>query len=261
MKHFSRLILVCLAGFCAPALPAQTTTTSGTTTDSTATTATTGTTTPATTTTTTPTTTTTTTPATSTTTPATTSGTTGAVVSASTTTSGNLLSSSALVVYKLTFEVAGETINYRSYQGGYYIAPIEGGTGSLILTLTTGGVKTFYTYANFGELFVAVKGDDRKVVLDVSDRANISAALSGVFDSQISGGKRYDDAVMGRRKAHATFFESHAVDSATLLTFAMDLTPLVRDGDGDATAFALQRVRRLADDIEARLAKVAGRNG
>ena len=84
------------------------------------------------------------------------------------------ITSSALAVYKLTFEVAGETINYRPYQGGYYIAPIQGGTGSLILTLTTGGVKNFYTYANFGELFVAVKGENRKVVLSATAANTVS---------------------------------------------------------------------------------------
>lgn len=71
--------------------------------------------------------------------------------------------------------------------------------------------------------------DKRKIVLNVSERVNIAAALSGVFDSQITGGKRYDEAVMGRRRAHATFFESHAVDNAEMLTFAMDLTPLIAD--------------------------------
>lgn len=94
--------------------------------------------------------------------------------STSTTTTQPTLNSSALAVYKLTFEVSGETINYRPYQGGYYIAPIEGGTGSLILTLTTGGVKSFYTYANFGELFVAVKAGDRKVVLSATAANTVS---------------------------------------------------------------------------------------
>jgi hypothetical protein len=79
-----------------------------------------------------------------------------------------------LVVYKLTFDVAGETINYRPYQGGFYVAPIEGGTGTLILTLTTGGVKQFYSYANFGELFVAVKGENRKVVLSATAANTVS---------------------------------------------------------------------------------------
>ncbi len=91
--------------------------------------------------------------------------------------------------------------------------------------------------------------DSRKVVLDVSDRANISAALSGVFDSQISGGKRYDDAVMGRRRAHATFFESHAVDAATLLTFAMDLTPLAQDDKLSLADYVATLIDELKADV------------
>ena len=95
--------------------------------------------------------------------------------------------------------------------------------------------------------------DDRKVVLDVSDRANISSALSGVFDSQISGGKRYDDAVMGRRKAHATFFESHAVGSATLLTFAMDLTPLVQDDALSVSGYTASLIDAMKADVIKRI--------
>ena len=95
--------------------------------------------------------------------------------------------------------------------------------------------------------------DDRKVVLDVSERANISSSLSGVFDSQISGGKRYDDAVMGRRKAHATFFESHAVDAATLLTFAMDLGPLVRDDTLSIAAYAASLIDAMKADVVKRI--------
>ena len=95
--------------------------------------------------------------------------------------------------------------------------------------------------------------DDRKVVLDVSDRANISAALSGVFDSQISGGKRYDDAVMGRRRAHATFFESHAVDAASLLTFAMDLTPLIQDDALSIAVYTASLIDAMRTDVVKRL--------
>ena len=95
--------------------------------------------------------------------------------------------------------------------------------------------------------------DDRKVVLDVSDRANISAALSGVFDSQISGGKRYDEAVQGRRKAHATFFESHAVDAATMLTFAMDLSPLLKDDTLSVAAYTASLIDAMKADVIKRL--------
>ena len=95
--------------------------------------------------------------------------------------------------------------------------------------------------------------DERKVVLDVSCHANISAALSGVFDSQVSGGKRYDDAVMGRRKAHATFYESHAVDSATLLTFAMDLTPLIQEDSLSITTYTVALIDAMKADVVARI--------
>ncbi|MDR2849676.1 MAG: PIG-L family deacetylase [Verrucomicrobiota bacterium] len=100
--------------------------------------------------------------------------------------------------------------------------------------------------------------DDRKVVLDVSERYNISSALSGVFDSQISGGKRYDEAVMGRRRANATFFESHAVDTATLLTFAMDLTPLMRDDTLSLVDYTSGLIDALRADVVKRLASGEG---
>ena len=63
----------------------------------------------------------------------------------------------------------------------------------------------------------------------VSARSNIAAALVGVFDSQVTGGKRYDLATAGRRLAHATYYASHGTDQESALSFAMDLTPLVED--------------------------------
>ncbi len=79
-----------------------------------------------------------------------------------------------LAVYKLDFEPTGESINYRSYQSGYYVAPMTGGTGSLVLLLTTGGVKQYFTYNDFGELFVAVDGDKRKAVFTATAANTIS---------------------------------------------------------------------------------------
>jgi hypothetical protein len=79
-----------------------------------------------------------------------------------------------LVVYKLSFEVIGDSINYRSYQSGYYVAPIDGGPGSLILTLTTGGVKEYFTYQNFGEIFIALSGSKRKTVFTATAANTVS---------------------------------------------------------------------------------------
>ena len=82
--------------------------------------------------------------------------------------------SAQVVVYKLDFTPTGESINYRSYQSGYYVAPMTGGTGSLILMLTTGGVKQYFTYENFGEIFVAVNGADRKTVFTATAANTVS---------------------------------------------------------------------------------------
>ena len=58
-------------------------------------------------------------------------------------------------------------------------------------------------------------GDAEKIVHDVSSNDSLAAALNGIFDSQIAGGKRYDLAVTGRRRANATFFQSSAWIAAT----------------------------------------------
>lgn len=71
--------------------------------------------------------------------------------------------------------------------------------------------------------------DEGKIVFDVSPHDNIAMALVSVFDSQITGGKRYDLATMGRRHANATYYESHGTDVATAVINAMDLMPLLDD--------------------------------
>lgn len=92
-----------------------------------------------------------------------------------------------------------------------------------------------------------------KVALDVSGGEDRIMPLIGAFDSQIAGGKRYDLAAAGRKRANATFLDSHAIDRATAMEYAMDLTPLVRDPTLDVTAWTLQFVERFARDVEARL--------
>lgn len=97
--------------------------------------------------------------------------------------------------------------------------------------------------------------DDEKVVFDVSGHPNISAALSEVFDSQITGGKRYDLAVAGRRLANATFSESHGVDTATGVLFGMDLTPLIKDINLDVNEYVQEYINRFGKNVESRLNK------
>lgn len=97
-----------------------------------------------------------------------------------------------------------------------------------------------------------------KVAFDVSTQEGLQAALVGLFDSQISGGKRYDLATLGRRRAHATYHESHHTDAATGLVFAMDLSPLAHDDTLDPGDYALGYVQRFADDVRQRIRSVNG---
>jgi len=95
--------------------------------------------------------------------------------------------------------------------------------------------------------------DDAKQALPVSARSNIAAALVGVFDSQVTGGKRYDLATAGRRLAHATYFASHGTDQESALSFAMDLTPLVDDPAMPIADYVLGFVDRFRADVEKKL--------
>jgi LmbE family N-acetylglucosaminyl deacetylase len=96
--------------------------------------------------------------------------------------------------------------------------------------------------------------DEEKQVLSVSARPNLAASLVGVFDSQVTGGKRYDLATAGRRLAHATYYASHGTDEDTALTFAMDLTPLVEKPDLPLAEYVAAAIDRFRADVERRVA-------
>ncbi|MFN2196277.1 MAG: PIG-L family deacetylase, partial [Anaerolineales bacterium] len=86
---------------------------------------------------------------------------------------------------------------------------------------------------------------------------SLQLALLGVFHSQIAGGKRYDLASMGRRRANATYFESHGVDQASAISFAMDLTPLIEVPQQKISPFIQEFITRLSQDIEDRLRRLS----
>lgn len=94
-----------------------------------------------------------------------------------------------------------------------------------------------------------------KEMLWVDKYPHLLRPLLGVFDSQISGGKRYDLAEEGLRHANATYFDSHTTDKTSLLTFAMDLTPLVMDESLCPVEYAVNYVKRLETDVHDRVKK------
>jgi Uncharacterized proteins, LmbE homologs len=97
--------------------------------------------------------------------------------------------------------------------------------------------------------------DEDKVALDSGRRQDLAAELLKTFDSQVTGGKRYDLATLGRRLAHATFHTSHATDRFAGITWAMDLTPLVNDPTLDVADYTLGYIDRLRADVAQRVAK------
>jgi LmbE family N-acetylglucosaminyl deacetylase len=99
--------------------------------------------------------------------------------------------------------------------------------------------------------------DKDKVVFDVSAHENLAASLVGIFDSQIAGGKRYDLATLGRRRANATYFESHATDVATSVIFGIDLTPLLTDASLDPNQYIQSFIKRFAEEVTNRIAKLS----
>jgi LmbE family N-acetylglucosaminyl deacetylase len=98
--------------------------------------------------------------------------------------------------------------------------------------------------------------DIDKASFNTSEHESLQAALLGVFDSQIAGGKRYDLASMGRRRANATYFESHGVDVTHGLSYAMDLTPLIVDSSLEINPFIQAHIQRFAQDVTDRFNRV-----
>lgn len=107
--------------------------------------------------------------------------------------------------------------------------------------------------------------DEDRQGFDVSAHENLTMAMMGVYDSQIAGGKRYDLATAGRRRANATYHDPYTPDRVTLLEYAMDLRPLLRDPSLSPTDYAVGLVERFREDVRRRLEgyepQAAGRPG
>lgn len=98
--------------------------------------------------------------------------------------------------------------------------------------------------------------DNEKISFDVSKHPNLAASLVEIFDSQIIGGKRYDLAAIGRRLANATFSSSHTVDESNAITYAMDLTPLMKDPTLNIVEYVTGYIDRFKEDVQQRIEKM-----
>lgn len=85
------------------------------------------------------------------------------------------------------------------------------------------------------------------IELDCSPMPNLEQALIGLYDSQIDGNKSYDQAVIGRRVANATFSASHSSDTHRAVNFAIDLTPLISDPTQSLEVFAKPIIEKFTE--------------
>jgi len=92
-------------------------------------------------------------------------------------------------------------------------------------------------------------GPTRRVTLPVDDPDGLQARLLRCHDSQVSGGKRYDEAIIARQQANATLVESHSVDACGACALAMDLGPLLSQPQPDLDAFLLELLSEFRDSI------------
>lgn len=91
--------------------------------------------------------------------------------------------------------------------------------------------------------------DKSKVVLNLTKHQELALKLIRCFDSQISGGKRYDLATIGRRRAHATFLESHITDKIEMASYAVDLKNLA-EGTITLNAFIKKHLKDFSQEVQ-----------
>lgn len=91
--------------------------------------------------------------------------------------------------------------------------------------------------------------DDRKIGFDVSRNEKLQKKILDVFESQIAGGKAYTKASIGRRYQNATYYQSHSVDSFKMVSYAIDLLPLIKDKKLTVLQYALSFIDDLKNEI------------
>ena len=91
--------------------------------------------------------------------------------------------------------------------------------------------------------------DNKKVCFDVSHNVRLQKQLLNVFESQIAGGKSYTNATIGRRYNNATYAQSHSVDKAKLVCYAINMNKLLRDPELPIKKYALSFIDDLYTEV------------
>jgi len=81
-----------------------------------------------------------------------------------------------VLVYRIEF-TKNSGINYNIFNGGYFAAPVLGGSGSFLLTSSEDGLS-FTQSDSSGNLFTAVNGGEKKAVISATTG---TGTASGAF--------------------------------------------------------------------------------
>jgi hypothetical protein len=71
---------------------------------------------------------------------------------------------SQVVVYKVKFEKTGESLNYESYEGGFFVTNFNDSIGNVILTITDGAFRYYVEVEEAGELFL-IRNEGKRVAV------------------------------------------------------------------------------------------------
>ncbi len=96
--------------------------------------------------------------------------------------------------------------------------------------------------------------DDEKVRLDVSGNNDLAEALINCHASQVTPAKRYDLATLGRRRANATYSDSHSNTPGAYVTHAMDLSLLILDDEINLQDFVAGKIHDFEQSVVTTLA-------
>lgn len=99
-------------------------------------------------------------------------------------------------------------------------------------------------------------GDDR-LRLPVGGHDELCRTLIAAHGSQVNGGKRYDEAAIGRLASNATFDDAYTADRSDRVALAMDLSDLVQDDDADPAEFVAERLERFRQSVLERVRRHA----
>jgi LmbE family N-acetylglucosaminyl deacetylase len=92
------------------------------------------------------------------------------------------------------------------------------------------------------------------VAVDCTGAGPLGRELLKCFESQIEGGKPYDRAAEGRRRANAVFADPFTLDDRAEVVLAVDLTPLLADDGPTLDEFAAGLLERFGREVRSGLA-------